>query len=529
MTKFFVSYSRSTKQEVGKVVALLRASGDEVWWDGDIPIIADWWSTILDNIEHAQVFIFVVSQKSVQSDYCLAELKYATDRNRPILPFLIDDHTTYTIPPEVTPIRNQWFVYDGDPARMLQQILDGTSKVQWSRHADIPVSRPPEPNTGSASIVKQFQQAVSLAEDGHFDEAIKRFRNISSLDFEEWGNECQQKIIQLNLYGVIAELAEHKSTLARARKKWDEYVEAYDADFDPLGIVAKLTTVSPLERATQEKLDINSKSLFDLFPFNFTPTPSNTPSLPEYPKSFIVEDLLPSPFEWIEIPSGKVSIEEGGYLSYEKVYKVSAFTISKYPITNAQYQIFLDSYEGYYDPQWWDFSRDAKSWRKYNPQPNETAFVGDNRPRTNICWYEAVAFCRWLSSKTELDITLPTEQQWQFAATGDSDWLYPYGNRFLKNSGNYGVGTTVVTRYPKGASIYGVMDMSGNVTEYCLNDWYTGSIGINKSLTASVVVRGGSWGLPVEFATAKARDARGTIDRYNDSGFRIVISTVGVS
>ena len=45
MTKFFISYSRSVKQEVGNVVDLLRAAGHEVWWDGDIPIIADWWAT----------------------------------------------------------------------------------------------------------------------------------------------------------------------------------------------------------------------------------------------------------------------------------------------------------------------------------------------------------------------------------------------------------------------------------------------------------------------------------------------------
>jgi hypothetical protein len=39
--KFFVSYSRSVKNEVGAVVKLLRAAGHEAWWDGDIPTIAD--------------------------------------------------------------------------------------------------------------------------------------------------------------------------------------------------------------------------------------------------------------------------------------------------------------------------------------------------------------------------------------------------------------------------------------------------------------------------------------------------------
>lgn len=93
--KFFVSYSRSVKQDVGQVLHLLESAGHQVWWDGDIPIIQDWWATILKNIEWCEIFIFMISEKSVQSAYCLAELHYAIDRNRPILPFILDDHTRY--------------------------------------------------------------------------------------------------------------------------------------------------------------------------------------------------------------------------------------------------------------------------------------------------------------------------------------------------------------------------------------------------------------------------------------------------
>ena len=243
--KLFISYSRSVKPEVGKIVALLRAAGHEVWWDGDIPEIADWWATILEHIEWGEVFVYVVSEKSVQSAYCLAELRYATDRNRPILPFVIDDHKHYTIPPEVTPMRNQWFLYDGDPARTLERIIAACGKIKWSDYRDMPTPRPPEPNTGSTSLTKQFQEAVSLAEDGHFDEAIKRFRNLASLDYNEWGEDCQQWVTRLQLYKEIAELADHTATLARARKRWDDYRQTYAADFDPLGVVAKLAIAAP--------------------------------------------------------------------------------------------------------------------------------------------------------------------------------------------------------------------------------------------------------------------------------------------
>ena len=183
------------------------------------------------------------------SAYCLAELKYGTDRNRPILPFVIDDHTSYSIPLEVTPMRNQWFEYDGDPARMLQQIIVASGKIQWSRYSNMPAPRPLEPNTGSGSVVKEFQRAVRLAEDGHFDEAIKCFRNVTSLDYEEWGEECQQWVTRLQLYALIAELADDKWTLARARKKWDEYLRVYDIDFDPLEVVGKLALKSAVPKS----------------------------------------------------------------------------------------------------------------------------------------------------------------------------------------------------------------------------------------------------------------------------------------
>ncbi len=56
--KYFISYSRSVKDDLKPIVELLRAAKHDVWWDADIPEMADWWSTILDKIEWCQVFIF---------------------------------------------------------------------------------------------------------------------------------------------------------------------------------------------------------------------------------------------------------------------------------------------------------------------------------------------------------------------------------------------------------------------------------------------------------------------------------------
>ena len=88
-------------------------------------------------------------------------------------------------------------------------------------------------------------------------------------------------------------------------------------------------------------------------------------------------------------------------------------------------------------------------------------------------------------------------------------------------------GVTKVTRYPNGASPYGVLDMSGNVFEWCLTQWAEGDIDAGGYF--SRVLRGGSW-------DSYANDAR-TTPRYWDlpdeglslQGFRVVCSIPLVS
>ncbi|QPC84549.1 TIR domain-containing protein [Phototrophicus methaneseepsis] len=242
MAKFFVSYSRSVKDEVRNVIDLLTASGHEIWWDEDIPSMADWWATILDKIEWCEVFIFVASEKSVQSAYCLAELKYASDRQRPILPFILDDPATLTLP-SALPSRGQWLLYNGNPAQMLTQINTAYNSINWALHRDIKVRRPSEPLTGGKSLAKQFQAARQLANDKKFEEAISGFANIKHLDYGEWGTECDEWLGRLNSYVSVMDLVDDESTLTRARTSWAMHSRQYGKEFDPHGIEQKLRRV----------------------------------------------------------------------------------------------------------------------------------------------------------------------------------------------------------------------------------------------------------------------------------------------
>jgi len=153
-----------------------------------------------------------------------------------------------------------------------------------------------------------------------------------------------------------------------------------------------------------------------------------------------------------------------------------------------------------------------------------------DHPIVNVSWKDAQAYCDWAG------MHLPTEAEWEKAARGTDGRLYAWGNEWDANKcqcskmvfGDSG-GTSAVGSYPSGASAYGLLDMAGNVDEWC-SDWYdrnymkTGP-GINPTgptSGGSRVVRGGSWDIysPYGFRSA-SRDYVGPNDaRDGYFGFR---------
>jgi formylglycine-generating enzyme required for sulfatase activity len=186
---------------------------------------------------------------------------------------------------------------------------------------------------------------------------------------------------------------------------------------------------------------------------------------------------LPGPFEWVTIPGGMVTLEPGGYLPQPTTFEVEPFAITRYPVTNHQYAAFMEA-GGYTHRAWWTDEGWAIKARSGWTEPRYWKKRGDC-PVMGVSWYEALAFCRWLSIVTGEPVSLPTEQQWQRAAQGDDGREYPWGNEppneILCNWNRNASGTTPVTQYPDGASPYGVMDMSGNVWELCLTGWQSGA------------------------------------------------------
>jgi formylglycine-generating enzyme required for sulfatase activity len=230
-----------------------------------------------------------------------------------------------------------------------------------------------------------------------------------------------------------------------------------------------------------------------------------------------LKDGLPH-IAWCEVPEGKITLE-----SVKGSFRVDPFHIAKYPVTWIQYRSFIEAEDGYRKKGWWEGLAGRED------QPGEQLRKLDNHPAENVSWYDAVAFCRWLTEKLGCAVRLPTDWEWQQAATGgDPANEYPWGPKWdpsKANTSESGLSrTTAVGIYPKGASRVEALDMSGNVWEWCLNE-YEKPKQVGVSGKESRAVRGGSWFNFRDDARCAFRFSNLPDNRFSYIGFRLVCAS----
>ena len=228
--------------------------------------------------------------------------------------------------------------------------------------------------------------------------------------------------------------------------------------------------------------------------------------------------------DWVMIPAGAFSMgipdnDPGAFDDEKPVRRVDlpAYRIARVPITNAQYSLYVK--EAQIDP--------PEHWRGSQPPQGK-----EDHPVVYINWPGAQGYCRWLSEKLGQVVRLPTEAEWEKAARGDQDLRrYPWGNTWdvmRCNSGELGLGdTSPVGIFSSGASPYGVLDMAGNVFEWCQSRVEANAYDVDDDREdplgeSSRVLRGGSF-LELRGEVLCGCRNRGRLDHRDGIGFRVVL------
>ncbi|MFN0156864.1 MAG: SUMF1/EgtB/PvdO family nonheme iron enzyme [Bacteroidota bacterium] len=265
-------------------------------------------------------------------------------------------------------------------------------------------------------------------------------------------------------------------------------------------------------------------------------------------------DTLP---DYLYIPSGNSLL--GDRLNPREPHHVwlSAFFIAPYEVTNGEFRKFLNSSDGYAeDSNWTD---EGKRWRRTSTshssallvpsEPDYDRFGRDDLPITWITWYEANAFCRWLTRRiggSKWLFSLPNEAEWEKVARGPDGLDYSLSGTvsdkeipFYNWKKNPDAPVTVVgigdTRRQYRPNRFGAYHLSGNVVEWTqsINRPYNRDRPFvdderGHDDTAGLrVARGGSWySASIAYLYIPYRDAFQPEHSSQDIGFRIVVKAL---
>lgn len=221
----------------------------------------------------------------------------------------------------------------------------------------------------------------------------------------------------------------------------------------------------------------------------------------------------------IDIPEGWFWMgSDSRYPSEAPRHRVftAAFRICSTTVTRREYACFLLDVRQRATPRGWE----------------DPAFDDPDKPVVGVSWFDAVAYCDWLSQRTGRSYRLPWEAEWEKACKGGDDLPYAWGHEPPESleyfQGEWSGPRPVAQATPNG---YGLFNMGDNVHEWCADwyspDYYAISPGTNPTGPAAGrrrASRGGSWRHAVKASRSSQRSSLPPGYCYTDYGFRLAES-----
>ncbi len=204
----------------------------------------------------------------------------------------------------------------------------------------------------------------------------------------------------------------------------------------------------------------------------------------------------------------------------QSVIAVAAYAIAVYPVTVAEYSLYLAAHPDHWVP-WLGGSLE---WRTQQERADH--------PVVGVSWYHARDYAAWLAEVTGMSWRLPTEAEWEKAARGVDGRNYPWGAQWergranMREAGSPGTTTSIGAYGARDTTPYGCHDMMGNVWEWCHSCMlpYPYDEGQSEDSADDQILRvsrGGSFIEDPEIVSATFRSATLAYHAFGSLGFRL--------
>jgi formylglycine-generating enzyme required for sulfatase activity len=468
----FVSYSHENSDFGRHLHTRLTEQKRDVWMDWeDIPPTVEWWNRIRDGILTSDNFVTIISPNSIASPICNLEIAYARQLGKRILPILYSDTDEKEAFVNLVTHPQTEF----QRALLQSQDLLAIARDNWNTLAAINWIK----FNNSADFEERFSVLLNAIDTDfkYVDEHTRLL--VRAIDWNErkrspslllrgddlgaaeaWQKTSREKSPQLTVMHSEY-IAESRSVENKERRRIKR-LQTASLLFGVMVVLAILAT-SFASVTTANALSARAAVEFQATVFSLEQDRSQrlfaglgivpTYSEPVAPQSIIATatqlkhfiDWRPvirvfNTVEMVQVPAGCFFIGDAypnlNALPVHEICFQQPFWIDLYEVSNGQFNRLNGS-----------AAQEADNFGR-----------GVDFPRTNITWREADSFCRQRGTR------LPTEAEWEYAAKGPNNWLYPWGNNYEPD--NVATKLTIVGSKPTAASWVGALDMSGNVWEW---------------------------------------------------------------